>query len=322
MRIFVDFEMSERAGAVFREATAGHEVISAENRSTSVLAAGAIDPRVGDAEVVFGQPDPEALMASNQLRWVQVSSAGITRYDNAAFRGAMGKAGVAVTNSSDVYAEACAVHVLGFLLAQVRVLPRALGNGCENGSDEWNGLRADCGTLRADRILVVGYGAIGRRLVELLRPFGAEVVAFRRRARGDEGVRVVATDEDVEVELGRADHVVNILPASAETGGFFDAKRLGAIKRGAAFYNIGRGTTVDQVALEAALRSGALGAAWLDVTEPEPLDGDHPLRSVGNCHITPHIAGGRGDETLALVEHFAANLRRFVAGEALANRVI
>jgi phosphoglycerate dehydrogenase-like enzyme len=94
------------------------------------------------------------------------------------------------------------------------------------------------------------------------------------------------------------------------------------MKLGAALYNIGRGTTVDQVALEAALRSGVLGAAWLDVTEPEPLGADHPLRRVGNCHITPHIAGGQGDETLALVEHFAANLRRLEAGKGLADRVM
>ncbi len=314
--------MSERAGEALRQATVGHELIFSSRLSTSVLAAGAVDPGVGEAEVVFGQPDPAALLDSRMLRWVQLTSAGITRYDNAKFRGAMADAGVAVTNSSDVYAEPCAVHVLGLMLSQARVLPRALASEVENGSDEWKALRADSGTLRGDRVLILGYGAIGRWLAEFLAPFGAEVVAYRRRARGDEGVRVVASEGDLADELGRADHVVNILPASPETVGFFDAARFASLKRGAALYNIGRGTTVDQSALEIALRSGELGAAWLDVTEPEPLGEDHPLRALENCHITPHIAGGRGDETLALVEHFAANLRRLEAGEELADRVM
>ncbi len=322
MRIFVDFEISERAAEALRAGTVGHDLQFGSKLSTSVLAAGAVDPGVGEAEVVFGQPDAGALVTSDRLRFVQLSSAGITRYDNAEFRGAMEAAGVVVSNSSAVYAEACAVHVLGFILAQVRTLPLALGNACANGSEEWKALRADCGTLRGDRILILGFGAIGRRLTELLVPFGAEVVAYRRKRRGDEGVPVVETAGEVDAELARADHVINILPASAETGGFFDAKRIGGMKRGAVLYNIGRGTTVDQDALGAALGSGALGAAWLDVTEPEPLPANHALRALGNCFVTPHIAGGRGDETLALVEHFVANLRRFEAGEGLVDRVM
>src|SRR5262245_63449122 len=82
------------------------------------------------------------------------------------------------------------------------------------------------------------------------------------------------------------------------------------MKPGAVFYNIGRGTTVDQTALAAALRSGHLAAAWLDVTDPEPLPDDHPLRGLENCHITPHVGGGHHAEAHALVRHFLANLDR------------
>jgi phosphoglycerate dehydrogenase-like enzyme len=78
---------------------------------------------------------------------------------------------------------------------------------------------------------------------------------------------------------------------------------------------------VDQAALVAALQSGHLGAAWLDVTEPEPLPAGHPLLSAPNCHITPHIGGGHQNEAESLVRHFLENFQRFVAGQSLRNRI-
>ena len=94
------------------------------------------------------------------------------------------------------------------------------------------------------------------------------------------------------------------------------------MKRGAVFYNIGRGTTVDQDALGEALRSGQLRAAYLDVTDPEPLPPEHPLWTTPNCVITPHTAGGHADEWVRLVKHFLVNLRRHEAGQPLLDRVI
>jgi phosphoglycerate dehydrogenase-like enzyme len=94
------------------------------------------------------------------------------------------------------------------------------------------------------------------------------------------------------------------------------------MKPGAVFYNIGRGTTVDQDALLAALRSGKLAAAWLDVTEPEPLPDDHPLRAEANCFITPHIAGGHANEAETLVRHFLENFKRYQDGSPLLDRVM
>lgn len=115
---------------------------------------------------------------------------------------------------------------------------------------------------------------------------------------------------------------MNILPDSADTRNFFGRERLSKVKLGAVFYNIGRGVTVDQAALNDALCSGHLAAAWLDVTEPEPLPDPHPLWSAPNCFITPHTAGGHTNETGTLVEHFLANLDRFVRGEPLRDRVM
>jgi phosphoglycerate dehydrogenase-like enzyme len=190
-----------------------------------------------------------------------------------------------------------------------------------HGSEPWEALREASGTLRDESVLILGYGSIGRRLVELLRPFGAKAVAHRRSARGDEGVPVV-TETGLPHALAEADHVMNILPESPETRGFFGTARFAAMKPGAVFYNIGRGATVDQAALDSALRSGQLGAAWLDVTDPEPLPDSHPLWSAPNCHITPHTAGGHKGEAKTLVRHFLANIQRFTRDEPLVNRVM
>ncbi len=320
LRIYVDFVPPPQAMALLREAAAGHELLFARNPTASVLAKAERDPQIDTADIAFGQPDTGAVLGSPRLRWVHVSSSGITRYDTPEVLQALRARGVLLSNSASVYAEACALQSLAFLLAQSRVLPRALASRTPNGSPEWNDLRQSCVPPRGQRILIVGFGAIARRLAGFLRPLGPEIVAHRRHPRGDEGIPVVGP-EGLADALAWADHVVDILPESGETRGFFGAERFAMMKRGVVFQNIGRGATVDQDALLAALRSGHVAAAWLDVTSPEPLPDGHPLLSEPNCHITPHIAGGHADESVTLVRHFAENLARFVAGNPLSDRV-
>ena len=175
--------------------------------------------------------------------------------------------------------------------------------------------------LTGQNVLLLGFGAIGRRLAELLRPFGCNVAAYRRTPRGDEGVGIV-TDTGLPAALAAADHVVNLLPDSPATQRFMNAARFAAMKRGARFYNVGRGTTVDQDAIIAALQSGQVGAAYLDVMEPEPLPPAHPLWNAPNCYLTCHIGGGRREQDEELVRHFLENLRRFEKNEPLIDRII
>jgi phosphoglycerate dehydrogenase-like enzyme len=170
-------------------------------------------------------------------------------------------------------------------------------------------------------VLILGYGAIARRLAELLKPFRLRVVAVRRDVHGDEPIELHPIDQ-IDQLLPDADHVANALPDNPSTRHLMNAARFGLMKAGAEFYNIGRGSTVDQEALLEALRSGRLAAASLDVTDPEPLPASHPLWSQPNCFITPHIAGGMADEASALVRHFLANLANFVADRPLLDRVV
>ena len=320
-RIFVDFAVTPEVLELLQAGTRGHQLVFPRTPVASVLAKAERDPQFATVDIAFGQPEPEAIAEAGLLKWIHISTSGITRYDNPQFRALMAERKIPVTNSASVYNEACAVHALSFMLAQARKLPLALKTQAASGTKAWKDIRGSSGTLRGETVLILGYGAIGRRLAELLHPFDMKVIAYRRKPRGDEGVPVI-TEARLPGALAEADHVVNILPDSKETRHFFDTARFAMIKRGAIFYNIGRGTTVDQDALLEALRSGRIGAAWLDVTEPEPLPDEHPLRKEPNCFITPHVAGGHADETKTLVRHFLKNFERFVRGEPLLDRVM
>lgn len=298
-----------------------HRLVVASRRPGGNSPLGEPEPLLAEADLAFGQPEAEQVAAAPRLRWVHLSSAGYTTFDRPTIRAAISARGARLTSSSSVYDEPCAQHALAFMLAGARQIPRSVRQ--QAGARAWTtaDTRAASYLLKDQTVVLVGFGAIARRLSELLAPFGLEVIGARRAPRGDEPVAMVPIDE-VEAVLARADHVVDILPASAETTRFFSRDRLRAIRRGAVFYNIGRGITVDQEALAEALGDGHLRAAYLDVTDPEPLPADHPLWSMDNCTITPHSAGGHENEDQRLVRHFLANLRRFEAGERLADVVV
>jgi len=322
LRIFSDVSAPESSLRLLADGTSGYELCLSRTRGGSVLDQAPTDPQLYTAEVAFGQPDPGAIIHAKSLRWLQISSSSITRYDTPEFREWVTRRGIAVCNSASVYAEACAEHALSFMLAQSRLLPESLRTRARGGSEAWERLRNNSMPLRGQSVLIVGYGAIGARLVELLRPFEMNVTAVRREVRGDESVPTIQVGRVDDVLSLGPDHVIDILPDSAETANFFDAARFAKMNPGSVFYNIGRGTTVDQTALLEVLDSGRVAAAWLDVTCPEPLPEDHPLLAQWNCHITPHVAGGHRDESVTLVRHFLGNLLRFTRGEALRDRVM
>jgi phosphoglycerate dehydrogenase-like enzyme len=293
--------------------------ISSRAGATNLTPADA-DPDAHAAHVLFGQPHPDDILASPKLRLVQISSAGYTRYDSDAFRRALRSRGVPLCTASGVYDDPCAQHALALMLSAARQLPQAFTLQVRRTWDT-PAVRRHSVLLTGQTILLVGYGAIARRLAELLKPFGANVLGVRREIRGDENIQMIRSHE-IDRVLPTADQVVNMLPASDSTRRYFDAARLERLKPGAVFINIGRGDTVDQDALIRLLNSGRLAGAYLDVASPEPLPAEHPLWTAPNCFITPHTAGGRQDEQRHLAEHLVENVRRLTSGEPLLNRVI
>ncbi len=312
--------ISDAAWQLLADGTKPHRLVFPPV-ATYNLHAGPPDPALLEADVAFGQPDPETVMRSQTLRWIHLTSAGYARYDTAEFRTSLVSHGAILTNSSTVYAEPCAEHLLAFMLANARQLLPTYGLQLTERSWPTEPLRVASRLMAGQSVVLLGFGAIARRLVELLQPFAMKIVAVRRNPTGDEGVAAIREDE-LNHALGDADHVVNTLPEGEQTANFVDVQRVRTMKRGAIFYNVGRGGTVDQEALLAALQSGHLGAAYLDVTVPEPLPPAHPLWTAPRCFITPHTAGGHENEHERFVRHFLENLRRFTAGEPMLDRVM
>jgi phosphoglycerate dehydrogenase-like enzyme len=176
-------------------------------------------------------------------------------------------------------------------------------------------------SIAGKTMLVVGLGGIGTEVARRAAALDMRVIGTRRSSReGPEFVDYVGLSDELLELAAEADFIANTLPLTAETTGLLDEKFFNAAKRGAILLNVGRGRTVVTDDLVAALESGQIGGAGLDVTDPEPLPADHPLWQMDNVLITPHVAGRGG----ARVRHgilLKENLRRFAAGEALLNVV-
>jgi phosphoglycerate dehydrogenase-like enzyme len=148
-----------------------------------------------------------------------------------------------------------------------------------------------CAGLFAQRVMIVGYGSLGRSMAELLKAFGAKITAVRRTVDGMEchpNVDNMITFDRMEEELPGADHVVLLLPGGTATDGIFTARHFKAMKPGACLYNLGRGNCYLEEDLIDALKNGSIAGAGLDVFAGEPLPADSPLLDLPNVLITPH----------------------------------
>ena len=326
MNVFVNIPLDQNQQARLVRKFPEHHFDFSDTSGQSFLAEGPHDPRLMQADVAFGQPPVAQIPQARHLRLVQLSTAGYERYAHPEFLTSLEAKGIALCTASAVFDRACAEHALAMMLAQCRLLPVAISASPSSQpklAGHWpsGAMRRGSRLLHSSEVAIVGYGAIGAVLARLLQPFTSRITAFRRRPRGDELVTTLPYGS-LDAELPKFDHVVNILPGGPDTIAFFNAARFAAMKPAASFFNIGRGTTVDQTALAAALRLGLIASAWLDVTDPEPLPPEHDLWSTPNCHITPHTAGGFSEEREAQVDHFIEQLERFSLGEPLRCRIV
>ena len=172
-----------------------------------------------------------------------------------------------------------------------------------------------CEELHSQRVLIVGYGAIGRAIEDRLRPFGVDFLRVARTAR--DGVYSIGSLHEL---LPTADIVVLIVPFTSETTGLIAQKELALMKQGALLVNAARGPVVDSAALLEALHGGRVRAA-IDVTDPEPLPDAHPLWSAPNLLITPHIASSTPMFMVRAMKFAAAQIGRYLRREPLENVV-
>jgi phosphoglycerate dehydrogenase-like enzyme len=226
--------------------------------------------------------DEDDLAVAEDLRLFACVWAGVGHLPLPAFE----DRGVAVTNASGVHGPNIAEYVVGSLVAVARNFRRAWRQE-ERG--EWR--RYEARELQGSTVTVVGMGAIGTATVERLSAFGVETVGVRHSPEKGGPTDVVLGYDDLHEGLARADHLVLACPLTDETRGLIDAEAFRTLPSHAVLVNVARGPVVDTDALVAACRGNFVGGAVLDVTDPEPLPGDHPLWDLGNVMITPHNAG-------------------------------
>jgi phosphoglycerate dehydrogenase-like enzyme len=258
------------------------------------------------------------LDAAPGLRWAQSGSAGVDRYIT--IPELMSRDEVVLTNMKGMYGPVIAEHVFAMLLSRTRNLPHFLDAGRRG---EWDRSRTSTmGALQDGTMLVVGLGGIGSEIAMRAHAFNMRVLATARTERpAPPYVDVLGTASDLDELLPQADVVVLAVPLTDETRGMINRETIARMKDGAWLVNIARGAVVDTDALVEALDAGKIGAAFLDVTDPEPLPEGHTLWDRDNVLITPHVAARAelsGERRLALM---LDNFRRFGSGEPLLNVV-
>ena len=249
---------------------------------------------------------------ADRIRWLNTAIAGI---DFMPFE-QLSARNVLLTNGAGINAVTIAEYVLMGMLTIAKGY-RAI----ERSQDrhEWLNDAPGKVELAGSRALVLGYGGIGKLVVERLNGFEVEVTVVRRTPDADQ--RTLGPDQ-WRARLGDFDWVILTVPATAETERMVGAAELAAMKTSAVLMNVARGSLVDQDALAAALSSSAIGAAFLDVTDPEPLPPEHPLWSLDNAHITMHLSGRSQNRMFErAATRFLKNLARYRAGGPLQHQV-
>jgi len=291
------------------------------------------DGRIVDADVAFVSRDVTglstkheilpatqrfytAMRAAPSLRWTHTHSAGADR----AIFSQLRERGVTVTTSSGANAGVVAQTALAGLLALARHLPQLLDAQRDRrwapliGSE----LPRD---LQGQRATIVGWGPIGQQIGAVLRVLGLAVTVVRQRAEAMEPGFEPVTFAQFAAVVPRTDWLILACPLTDRTRGLVDGATLQALPAGARLVNVSRGEVVDEAALIDALRAGRLGGAYLDVFAHEPLDAASPLWTLPNVIATPHSAGFSDGNAARVVEIFCDNLRRWLQGDALRNRV-
>jgi D-3-phosphoglycerate dehydrogenase len=309
MRIVLCYPIERRHYDQICAAAPGHEVVGAgqERIATELLAA---DIFCGHAKV----PVPWGeVVSKGRLKWIQSSAAGL---DHCLTPETIA-ADILVTSASGLFADQVAEQALALLLGLLRGLPTFF-----RAQENREFIRRPTLDLHRTTVGIVGLGGNGTRLAEVLRPFKTRIVATDMFT--DEQPKCVDAlwpAHQLDRLLAESDIVVLCVPLNDQTQGMIAASQFSRMKCGAILINVARGPVVVEKDLVAALHSGRLGGAGLDVTEIEPLPADSPLWEMPNVIITPHVGAQslrRADDTTNLV---CENLRRYFAGRPLLNLV-
>ena len=248
---------------------------------------------------------------AGKVRWVHVAAAGV---DRPLFPKLVESSAV-LTNAAGVFDRPMAEWVLMCILAYVKEF---FDNMEYQRERRW--VNREVGVLEGQKALILGAGGVGRDIAHMLGKVGMDVEGVARSRRdGDPDFGTIHPIGDLAGLLPAADYVICALPLTAATRGLLGAEEFALMKPTARFINVGRGASVDEEAMIAALEEGRIAGAALDVFVTEPLPPDSPLWDLPNVYVSPHMSGSGFEERLAV--QFLDNLRRWKTGRPLLNVV-
>lgn len=266
------------------------------------------DAELADVEVILGNApgilDRIFSLKKSNLKWIQAFSAGVDYYPLEKLR----KKQILLSNVSGIHAEPIAETVFGLILGQLRGIKAAVENQQHNS---WDPDSSNYTTLNGRKLAVFGTGHIGTRIAELGRAFKMQAVGVNHSGHLAEGFDQTYSIHKMDATVLDADIVVNTLPLTSETQGLYNSAFFDKLTNAPLFITIGRGPSVVTDALIQALRKGTVGAAGLDVTDPEPLPSDSPLWQMKNVIITPHVSGLYQEYAEDVVQIFSENLQQY-----------
>lgn len=291
------------------------EIVVADEREAALR-------ELADADAAFGTMDPTLIAAAPNLRWLQAPAAAPPA---GYYFPELIEHQTQVTNFRGIYNDHISAHVMAMVLSFAKHMHRYRDQQLQA---EWSPIAGEGANqvfLPESTALIVGVGGIGSETAKLCKAFGMKVVGVDARWEMpdvNEHLDVASGPEELDTHLTDADFVILTIPHTPETEGLFDATKFRLMRKTAYFINIGRGMTTKLHDLVDALEHGEIAGAGLDVYEIEPLPSDHPLWTMPNVILTPHVAAeeGRhlGERRYQVV---AENMRRFANGETLLNVV-
>lgn len=279
------------------------------------MPAALFEEQLAQADAVFSaggmRLDAEFIKKAPRLKVLAQASVGYDNIDVAAFKAA----GIPVGNTPGVLVDAVADLAYALILDSARQLVRASRHVTSGAWGEHRalGLGSD---LAGKTLGIVGMGDIGSAVAQRAQASKMHVIYHNRRRRADEE-RLQARYAELDELLAQADVVLAAVTLNPSTKGLFDAAAFAKMKKGAAFINISRGQVADTEALYEALAGGHLSYAGLDVTDPEPLPGEHKLLTLPNVTVTPHMASATAETRDAMALLTVANIMAGLHGEPL-----
>lgn len=301
MKIYIETNFPDKEKLTLQNSVGANELIFSSDIPSNTDK----EKAIGEADIIVGNVKPAGLLQkATNLKWLQLMSTGFEYYKGVDIK-------AAVTNLKDYYSSPCSETIL----AGIMTLYRAT-DICTRLKDkhQWKGhtLRPQLQLLYGKKVIILGWGAIGKRVAENLKGFNCRIQVYSRSS-GE-----IRSKEELLQQLPEADIVIGCLPGTEETKGMFTDAMIGQMKPTALFCNVGRGNLLqnEQTLIEA-LHQHTIGGAVLDVTAQEPIPEGHPLWDCPNLVLTQHTGGGSDTEYEGMVQAFLSNLAKFEQGQPL-----